>query len=436
MLIFLFPLLDIEQIKKTIEMAFTAPQMHALSLLLSMDSVKRSQLLSVMVSANSKTVQQIPGSVPGGAAAAGAFDDGSSAAGSSTAGSAAAGFFTAGSPAGSAGSAFDSESSGASSIRSPTLSVSSASSEQQRVHEKDSITKLATYIAKNYLKSKDVWECLYPTTSYMHNGRLLSILMKIKLLLNKRKQLRLQAQLDTNRVVFFRMIKRRISSAKEYRKVVLGNGKTWREGAMCKTIDLSQFDDGENERTESPNVKAESPNVNASSEDDGQDVNAVSEDDTPKHSTKATRVQLAEEFKIEMQAKRQSKGRVKGKSGRRRKQVARKARGKGPKNPKSRKRKAGSVKAPSSAKKGKVQQPEVEQPEVNPDVEEATIEPEPVIPFKIGDKVSAKWTGRSQRGKWFPGCIIGINVEKKTMHIEFDDGDHDKKVKWSHVILP
>ena len=59
----------------------------------------------------------------------------------------------------------------------------------------------------------------------------------------------------------------------------------------------------------------------------------------------------------------------------------------------------------------------------------------PTLSFKIGDKVSAMWTGKQSYGQYFPGTICKINTSKETMEIEFEDGYYDNKVPWKHVVI-
>ena len=58
------------------------------------------------------------------------------------------------------------------------------------------------------------------------------------------------------------------------------------------------------------------------------------------------------------------------------------------------------------------------------------------LSFEVGDVVSAKWSGEQENGKWFSGSILrSINVNDKTIHIEYEDGDHDKTLPWDHVMI-
>ena len=62
-------------------------------------------------------------------------------------------------------------------------------------------------------------------------------------------------------------------------------------------------------------------------------------------------------------------------------------------------------------------------------------ESEPTLGFKIGDRVSAMWSGKQNKGQYFPGSTRSINVEKETMNILHDDGDVGKNVRWEHVVI-
>ena len=133
---------------------------------------------------------------------------------------------------------------------------------------------------------------------------------------------------------------------------------------------------------------------------------------------KSVRRKLVAQF-ISRMADRRENPKKKPTSGKRVKQIARKARGLLPKT-KSAGRSSGRRKRKSTddnkpqCKKNKVQ----------------------VVPFKIGDKVSAQWFGEQNHGDWFPATILGINTKKKTMSIEYDDGDKDTKVPWKSIIIP
>ena len=369
-------------------MAFTPQQMQALALILKMEPSQRDQLLSL----SEATTPSPRHSVSGSSVDASSVDEA-----------------VAGSPA-----------------------LSASSDERQRHHEKDNITKLASYIAKNYLKSKEVWRFLYARQKYMDNDNLQSLLTKIKPVLNKKRQLLLQKQLDENRPAFFRMLKRRVSSAKDYRIVALKAGRNWQPGALCNTIDLTN-EDSEGSESET-DAKAERTNTQVKSEDE-DDKSEVDDDKSPEvedgkspevedgksdveHKTpKVVRRQLAKDFAERMSVRR------------RKKQVARKAQGL-PVNARI-KSNIGKRKASHATKKNK-KRSKTQPNKQNEDPEE---EPEVMVPFKVGDRVSAKWTGKHQHGKWFPGSICSIDVKAKTMHVEFEDGDYDRKVKWSNIII-
>ena len=296
----------------------------------------------------------------------------------------------------------------------------------QRTHEKDAITCLATYICKNYLKSRDVWRYLYEGQKNMSNSKLRALLLRIKPVLTKKRQVLLQTQLDRNRNAFYRMIKRRVSSAKNYRAVTLAAGRKWQPGPLCDTIDLTHDDDSETDGEAGAKKTSKFKSEDSKSEEDEDDNSE--EDDKPEEeeTPKVVRRQLAKDFAERMSVRR------------RKKQIARKARGL-PVNPPSSskpvKRKASGT-PDTKNKKIKAQSNKEKEEDKAQSNKEKEEEQEPMVPFKVGDKVSAKWTGKHQHGKWFPGSICSINVKARTMHVEFDDGDHDRKVKWSNIIIP
>ena len=62
-------------------------------------------------------------------------------------------------------------------------------------------------------------------------------------------------------------------------------------------------------------------------------------------------------------------------------------------------------------------------------------ESSPELTLKVGAKASGMWSGPENKGDWYSGKIISINRRKKTVHIEYDDGDQDTNLSWEHLIL-
>ena len=305
--------------------------------------------------------------------------------------------------------------------------VSNASAEGKRKHGKNEVSKLATYLCKNYLKSPKVWSLLYADKKYMRDENLLTMLKRVKPSLKQKRQLILQKQLDFNRRAFFRLIKRRVSSQRDYRKVVCAKGKKWREGTLVHTIEFSLKSeetetDDEKEKDESEDEQEKSLSE-SDTESESKSVKSVKSGEEEKSGEqKQVRRQLAKDFAERMKNRRTVK---KKHPSRRKKQVSMKARGLTP----TRKRKLPNTKT-SKKKRSRKEPPSQPPTDKSPESPES-----PESPFKVGDVVSAKWSGKQEHGKWFTGLICGINVGDKTMHIEYEDGDHDKKVPWDHVMI-
>ena len=326
--------------------------------------------------------------------------------------------------------------------KSPESIVSEASEDSssgKRKHDKgNSINALATFLNKNYLKSKSVWKYIYNDERYINDERLEVVLKKVKLKLDKERQILLQNQIDTRRKEFFRKIKKRVVSAKSYRDVLKSKKKEWTASPFV--IDLTNKE-GESSSEEStgpetppdpalqpqPNQKpkvvkvkkepaAATPDPALQKPQPNQKPKVVKVKKEPTANAKEVRRTLARDFAARMEARRSTAAKRK-----RVKQVSRKA-------------KALAEKKTTPPKKEKTNPPPPKK-RTRKATAAAKKETEPFVPFKIGDKVSAKWSGKHNKGDWFPGAIAGIDVKKKTMYIKFDDGDHDKRVPWKHVML-
>ena len=327
-----------------------------------------------------------------------------------------------------ASSTSGSDGSAASVTASPAPSeASDASSEGQRKHEKDEVAKLATYLCKNYLKSTKVWQFLYEDQKYMSNDKLTAALKKIKPSLKQQRQLLLQKQLDYKRRAFFRLIKRRVSSQRDYRKVVSAKGRNWRPGPLAETIDLTK-DETDDEQDES--ADEEQPVEPPESDTKSKSLKSGDKQKNVKEETKTVRRKLAQEFAARMKERRASN---KKHPSRRRKQVSRKARGLTPK------RKSNTKKRTNTKRSRKAQSKDTSSPPQTPksveSAESAESTSDTKCSFEVGDVVSAKWSGKEENGKWFTGSIRGINEDSQTMHIVYEDGDHDPEVPWGHVMI-
>lgn len=62
-------------------------------------------------------------------------------------------------------------------------------------------------------------------------------------------------------------------------------------------------------------------------------------------------------------------------------------------------------------------------------------ESSPELTLKVGAKASGMWSGPENKGDWYSGKIISIDNRKKTVHMQFDDGDEDTNLSWKHLIL-
>ena len=190
--------------------------------------------------------------------------------------------------------------------------VSSASAEGKRKHGKNEVSKLATYLCKNYLKSPKVWSLLYGDNKYMRDENLLTMLKRVKPSLKQKRQLSLQKQLDFNRRAFFRLIKRRVSSQRDYRKVVCAKGKKWRAGTLVHTIEFSlkseetddekekEKDESEDEQkalSEESDTESESKSVKSGEEEEKSGEQKSGEQ-------KQVRRQLAKDFAERMKNRR------------------------------------------------------------------------------------------------------------------------------------
>ena len=303
--------------------------------------------------------------------------------------------------------------------------ASDASAEGKRKHEKDEAAKLATFLCKNYLKSTKVWEFLYEDQKYMNNDNLSAVLKKIKPTLKQKRQLLLQKQLDYKRRSFFRLIKRRVSSQRDYKKVVSAKGRNWSPGPLAETIDLTKDETGD-EQDES--TDQEQPVEPPESDTKSKSLQSGDKQKTVKEKT--VRRKLAQEFAERMKQRRASN---KKHPSRRRKQVSMKARGLTPK------RKSNTKKRTNTKRSRKEQSQDTSSPPQAPKSAEPAESVESTsdtkCSFEVGDVVSAKWSGKEENGKWFTGSIRGINENSQTMHIVYEDGDVDKEVPWGHVMI-
>ena len=55
--------------------------------------------------------------------------------------------------------------------------------------------------------------------------------------------------------------------------------------------------------------------------------------------------------------------------------------------------------------------------------------------LKPGMKVQGKWKGEENFGEWFDGVVVSVNNKKKTIHIQYDDGDDDKVLSFNDVSI-
>ena len=55
--------------------------------------------------------------------------------------------------------------------------------------------------------------------------------------------------------------------------------------------------------------------------------------------------------------------------------------------------------------------------------------------LKPGMKVQGKWKGEENFGEWFDGVVVPVNNRKKTIHIQYDDGDDDKALSFNDVSI-
>ena len=55
--------------------------------------------------------------------------------------------------------------------------------------------------------------------------------------------------------------------------------------------------------------------------------------------------------------------------------------------------------------------------------------------LKPGMKVQGKWKGEENFGEWFDGVVVSVNNRKKTIHIQYDDGDDDKALSFNDVSI-
>ena len=55
--------------------------------------------------------------------------------------------------------------------------------------------------------------------------------------------------------------------------------------------------------------------------------------------------------------------------------------------------------------------------------------------LKKGMKVQGKWKGEENFGEWFDGVVVSVNNRKKTIHIQYDDGDDDKALSFNDVSI-
>ena len=364
---------------------------------------------------------------------------------------------------------------------------SDGSERSQRHHDKDDVTKLASYICKNYMKGEKLWRFLYEGYSYMDNHNLLHVLKDIhsNSPLKKKQKILLKDQLDNNQKQFFRMIKRRVASAKKYRKTCKKNKKKWKPSPMVDTIDLTLSVHSEDSDSESSSSDSDSEGANADSEGKGRvttpetrkgvnaggkgkgkgkganagdkgeakgvnaggkgkdkgrgkgvnaggkgrgkGTNAGNKSEDKGVDPAAVRRTNAKNFLKKMQDRRETN--QKGKTSKRKKQISRKARGLSPKQS-SDEEEDDAYRTPTTNTRRKRKSTG----RANTRRTRKRVDTTPT--FKIGDKVSAQWLGKQNHGDWFPGSICDINEKKQTMHIEYDDGDEDTSVPWASVIIP
>ena len=57
--------------------------------------------------------------------------------------------------------------------------------------------------------------------------------------------------------------------------------------------------------------------------------------------------------------------------------------------------------------------------------------------LRPGMLVTGKWNepGENQ-GNWYDGKVVSVNTKKKTIHVEFLDGDVDTALPWKDVVIP
>ena len=53
--------------------------------------------------------------------------------------------------------------------------------------------------------------------------------------------------------------------------------------------------------------------------------------------------------------------------------------------------------------------------------------------FKKGSTISGQWKGPEFKGDWYEGTIVSIDAKNQTVHVRYNDGDSDRKLKWSNM---
>ena len=106
---------------------------------------------------------------------------------------------------------------------------------KKRVHVKTKIGTLATEIVQVYLKSKKIFDYLYGSGTRVREDRLDTILSKIKPDLSQKERHLLRKNYRNIK----RAIKKKLSSAKNYRGKALKNKKGWAEAPQAEAIDLT-----------------------------------------------------------------------------------------------------------------------------------------------------------------------------------------------------
>ena len=302
---------------------------------------------------------------------------------------------------------------------------------KKRVHVKTKIGTLATEIVQVYLKSKKIFDYLYGSGTRVREDRLDTILSKIKPDLSQKERHLLRKNYRNIK----RAIKKKLSSAKNYRGKALKNKKGWAEAPQAEAIDLTMC------ATQSDEDVTPTPSVGKVKEESCDEESTPGEALSPvakKKPDPKCKKQLAQQFVSKMQDRR------KGKKGtpRRKKQVARKA------LQAALKRKASTMKTDTPAKKRKETANEENAAASPPHVsdketaneENVTASPPHVsdkdaspLTFQVGSRISGMWKGPECRGDWYDGVVKKINTKKQTAHVVYDDGDEDTTLEWADM---